>query len=539
MQSLAAEFNLSETTFVLPPAESGEHRAGAHLQPPRRDAVRRPSQCRHRLGAGAAGPRQGRHAALRGDRRPGRDRGRASTITIAAPQPLSLGPEMPVELVAGCVGLSTGPTLCPIGSPVRGEPRVHMFVRCPDARDLLQHPGDEEAEPDRNRGDHRQAGEHHDHKYSRRVKAVERACHALGRPIGAAVEHRGIPRRLEARTCWWGGAAERRFQVGHGGHMPTSATLQSFPVLETGRAHAMPVIFLLILALVAGSSVGLVTWRYPRGATAPPASPAGAARKVGEAVGRHSRLRAIRDARFDPAAATGLALTLALLFAIGGGLVLGVLAYLVRSNGHLIGVDNGVAKWGNRHASAASTHALNAITQLGGIYTIVVLCLVLAVFETIRERSVWVVPFITAVVGGEEILTLTVKQLADRVRPTFNPAAATLGPSFPSGHSATAAAFYADRGALARTLARPAGASAARRTCRRDRRGGRREPCSTRRALGLGRDRRAGARLGLVLQSVRSRSAVGSCASVQPRKRPHEPRTARRRRPATSRPSLS
>jgi membrane-associated phospholipid phosphatase len=29
------------------------------------------------------------------------------------------------------------------------------------------------------------------------------------------------------------------------------------------------------------------------------------------------------------------------------------------------------------------------------------------------------------------------------VRPTFDPAAATLGPSFPSGHSATAAAFYA------------------------------------------------------------------------------------------------
>ena len=29
------------------------------------------------------------------------------------------------------------------------------------------------------------------------------------------------------------GASERRFQVGHGGHMPTSATLQPFPVLET------------------------------------------------------------------------------------------------------------------------------------------------------------------------------------------------------------------------------------------------------------------------------------------------------------------
>jgi undecaprenyl-diphosphatase len=90
-----------------------------------------------------------------------------------------------------------------------------------------------------------------------------------------------------------------------------------------------------------------------------------------------------------------------------------------------------------------SDHVINAVTQLGSIYTIVVLCLVLAVVETIRQRSPWVVPFIVAVMVGEEILTLTVKQLDDRLRPTFNPAAATLGPSFPSGHSATAAAFYA------------------------------------------------------------------------------------------------
>ena len=90
-----------------------------------------------------------------------------------------------------------------------------------------------------------------------------------------------------------------------------------------------------------------------------------------------------------------------------------------------------------------SMHVLNDITQLGSIDIVIVLCVVLAVAETIRERSVWVTAFIVAVVGGEEILTTTVKQLADRVRPTFNPAAATLGPSFPSGHSATAAAFYA------------------------------------------------------------------------------------------------
>ena len=38
---------------------------------------------------------------------------------------------------------------------------------------------------------------------------------------------------------------------------------------------------------------------------------------------------------------------------------------------------------------------------------------------------------------------LSVKALVGRLRPTLTPEAATLGPSFPSGHSATAAAFYA------------------------------------------------------------------------------------------------
>jgi membrane-associated phospholipid phosphatase len=205
----------------------------------------------------------------------------------------------------------------------------------------------------------------------------------------------------------------------------------------------MPLLVLLVLALTVGLTAGLTTWRYPRFGR-PAAAPASdTARKVGEAVGRHRSLRAVLHARLDPAVATGLALTLALVFAIGGGLLLGVLAYLVRGNSDLTEIDNSVGKWGNRHASAMSMHVLNVITQLGGIYWIILLCVVLAVGETIRERSVWVAPFIVAVMGGEEILTATVKHLADRVRPAFNSAAATLGPSFPSGHSATAAAFYA------------------------------------------------------------------------------------------------
>jgi undecaprenyl-diphosphatase len=36
-----------------------------------------------------------------------------------------------------------------------------------------------------------------------------------------------------------------------------------------------------------------------------------------------------------------------------------------------------------------------------------------------------------------------VKELVDRARPTLNPVAHTLGPSFPSGHSSWSAAFFA------------------------------------------------------------------------------------------------
>ena len=55
------------------------------------------------------------------------------------------------------------------------------------------------------------------------------------------------------------------------------------------------------------------------------------------------------------------------------------------------------------------------------------------------------------VLVGEVVLVNAIKQLLHRVRPTFNPIAETLGPSFPSGHSATAAALYA---AVALVLAR-------------------------------------------------------------------------------------
>ena len=187
--------------------------------------------------------------------------------------------------------------------------------------------------------------------------------------------------------------------------------------------------------------------------------------------------------RLDPESATGLALSLALLFVVVAGAVLGLLAFLVRTNARLNGIDRSVAKWGDRNASSLSTHALNGVTQLGSIYVVIGLCVVLALVELHRTGGRWIVPFIVLVVAGEEAASTVIKEIVDRARPAFNPAAATLGPSFPSGHTTTAAAFYA-AAALLLGRRRPRGGSRGDHGGRRrDRRGGRREPCVPRRPL--------------------------------------------------------
>ena len=126
-----------------------------------------------------------------------------------------------------------------------------------------------------------------------------------------------------------------------------------------------------------------------------------------------------------------------------GGVVLGTLTYLVRADPDLLRLDNSVANWGHGHATPGSTDVLDAVTNLGEPMVVAVLAAVLALVETMRTRSRWVVPFLLVVVAGNGILTTTIKHLADRVRPALNPIAETLGPSFPSGHSSWSAAFFA------------------------------------------------------------------------------------------------
>jgi membrane-associated phospholipid phosphatase len=229
----------------------------------------------------------------------------------------------------------------------------------------------------------------------------------------------------------------------------------------------VPIVLLAVVALAFGAVVTVAAWRYPSAALVPTRPTARASEAVGHTLAHHSRLRRLLVDRLDPGVATGLALTLALGVIVLGGLVLAVLAYLVRSSDRLVELDESVAEWGFEHASDASDAGLELVTTLGETWFVIVAAIVLTIADRFRAPTRWVALYLALVILGQNVLTRTIKELADRVRPDLNPIAETLGPSFPSGHSATAAAFFAaaalvhGRGRPQRTRALLAGGAVA------------------------------------------------------------------------------
>jgi undecaprenyl-diphosphatase len=159
-----------------------------------------------------------------------------------------------------------------------------------------------------------------------------------------------------------------------------------------------------------------------------------------------------------------LALTVGVVAITIVGTVVGVLAYLVRTKTGLVTGDESAATWAAAHATPASTQALRVITQLGSSVVVITLAVLVAVLDYRRSRSLVVLSFLALVGIGQAVIVDLIKFGVDRARPemasvAFGPGALFSGASFPSGHSAAAAAYYASfalvaaRGRQARTRA--------------------------------------------------------------------------------------
>jgi membrane-associated phospholipid phosphatase len=105
--------------------------------------------------------------------------------------------------------------------------------------------------------------------------------------------------------------------------------------------------------------------------------------------------------------------------------------------------DESAAEWGARNATDASTSVLEWITRLGGTTWLIAVMLVVGAVLAWRRRSVDALLFMLVVGIGVSWLNNLLKVIVDRERPDIAQLVDPSGSSFPSGHSASAAACWA------------------------------------------------------------------------------------------------
>ena len=131
-------------------------------------------------------------------------------------------------------------------------------------------------------------------------------------------------------------------------------------------------------------------------------------------------------------------------------LVVGLLWAAVASMQTPTALDDTIARWAADLPEGIRPF-LRAVTTLGASLTVGILLAVVAAVTFAKDRSVMVPVFFAVVLAGEILLTNAIKGIVDRARPAFDQVVDTTGSSYPSGHSAAAAAAYA---AIALVLSR-------------------------------------------------------------------------------------
>jgi membrane-associated phospholipid phosphatase len=165
--------------------------------------------------------------------------------------------------------------------------------------------------------------------------------------------------------------------------------------------------------------------------------------KVASFTRRHSRVRHFVRKRVDPTAATGLVLTVALGITAAAILAIGSLLEMVQTKRGFAHWDDSAARWGAEHSTDATRTVLRAITQLGSTSVVIVIAIVVTLLQRDRISRIHVGAFLATVITSTVLLNNLVKLIVDRTRPDIARFVGASGSSFPSGHSASAAATYA------------------------------------------------------------------------------------------------
>ncbi len=194
----------------------------------------------------------------------------------------------------------------------------------------------------------------------------------------------------------------------------------------------------LVAAVVAAIVIGALS---RRSGAPDPVDPEAEERWLVRVVGRHPRLREVARS-IDRHVIGGLLLVVALATVFATALTVGLVFDMVDRQSGLARWDRSVAAWGADNAASWSTNLLDRLTDLGGTTVVVVLVVAVAGLDYWRHRNANVILFLAAVLIGVLLLNNVVKWIVDRPRPDVPHLVGTAGSSFPSGHSASAAAAW-------------------------------------------------------------------------------------------------
>ncbi len=104
--------------------------------------------------------------------------------------------------------------------------------------------------------------------------------------------------------------------------------------------------------------------------------------------------------------------------------------------------DQSVADWGPDHASSQTVSAMKVITLLGSSYVVFIIMVVIGAIDWFRRRNATSLWFLLTVGVGVSVVYNGLKWSIMRDRPPVEHLVGASGSSFPSGHSAMAAACW-------------------------------------------------------------------------------------------------
>jgi undecaprenyl-diphosphatase len=182
---------------------------------------------------------------------------------------------------------------------------------------------------------------------------------------------------------------------------------------------------------------------------------------VSRRFSRHPRVADFFCDRLDRTRAGGLLLTIGFIGLVVTIAFVTVVFDAVSEGDGLATLDQSVAQYGVDHGDSTIFDLYQAFTHLGGTQVVIIVAAVVAAWGWWRYRNGHVAAFVVTVVAGQAFVNNGLKWLVDRDRPDLNQLADWSGSSFPSGHSAAAAATWAavafvltlHSGRIARTLA--------------------------------------------------------------------------------------